>query len=480
VRALIDEDVWRQAFLQSCRHNALGHPSSFKVEFKRRSTWSRQWKTLPDCAPGTVGASAPLPLQAAARLCSVRAPQKLRRFALKVIASLPQAHPPKAEVLVVDGSGREPGSFPTISAALRCAKPYDRVLIRSGRYEERLAIDKPVELVGEDPAGSVVLVGVNGPAVEASSRIPCRVAKLTIQQQSRHAAPAMSGAVIAKGGATLVLEECVVSSQTGHCVVVQGLSTNAYVLHNHISRGKGVGVLVCDYGKGVVEDNEISHNGRAGVAILSCADPQVRSNKIHAGLDSGVLVSEKGRGRVEANDIFANRRAGVAILKDGEPLVLSNRIHDGRDSGVLVCENGQGLVKDNEIFANQMAGIAIGRGGASRVTGNTIRDSNGGSLCLSMHSRGVISANVIQLDDRATMQVPEDILPGVRQQNTLLFTAPDGAAAPAAASPTPTPDSEPDPDASCELRQALVNFPPPVEVGLEDILMDEEPDYIEL
>ena len=158
-----------------------------------------------------------------------------------------------------------------------------------------------------------------------------------------------------------------------------------------------------------------------------------------------------------------------------------------------------------------MAGIAIGRGGASRVTGNTIRDSNGGSLCLSMHSRGVISANVIQLDDRATMQVPEDILPGVRQQNTLLFTAPDGAAAPAAASPTPTPDSEPDPDASCELRQvpaagaaprsplspsrpsprphplprspplqALVNFPPPVEVGLEDILMDEEPDYIEL
>lgn len=142
VRALIDEDVWRQAFLQSCRHNALGHPSSFKVEFKRRSTWSRRWKTLPDCAPGTVGASAPLPLQAAARLCSVRAPQKLRRFALKVIASLPQAHPPKAEVLVVDGSGREPGSFPTISAALRCAKPYDRVLIRSGRYEERLAIDK--------------------------------------------------------------------------------------------------------------------------------------------------------------------------------------------------------------------------------------------------------------------------------------------------------------------------------------------------
>ena len=32
-------------------------------------------------------------------------------------------------------------------------------------------------------------------------------------------------------------------------------------------------------------------------------------------------MSEKGRGLVEDNDIFANRRAGVAILKEGAPLV---------------------------------------------------------------------------------------------------------------------------------------------------------------
>ena len=100
-------------------------------------------------------------------------------------------------------------------------------------------------------------------------------------------------------------------------------------------------------------------------------------------------MSEKGRGLVEDNDIFANRRAGVAILKEGAPLVLQgNRIHDGRDSGVLVCANGKASVVDNEIFANQMAGVAVGRGGASRITGNTIcGDGSGAPLCLSLPRR---------------------------------------------------------------------------------------------
>ena len=82
-------------------------------------------------------------------------------------------------------------------------------------------------------------------------------------------------------------------------------------MHNEVHHGKGVGILVCDNAKGVIEDNTIACNGRAGIAILSGGDPVVRQNKIHNGLDSGVLVSEKGKGRIENNDIFCNMRAGV-------------------------------------------------------------------------------------------------------------------------------------------------------------------------
>lgn len=416
LRKHVDNSIWHGAFLLHRRCNALSVPDSWKQEFARRDSWSRGWRQL---VSGYTLLSQP-------RVCGqVSAPQKLRRFALKMIQSAHILPHPRFDTLVVDPNASDPNTFSTINAALLCCKPYDIIVVRSGRYHERLRLEKPVEIVGTGPSGSTVLIGLEGPAIEVSSRIVCRIANMRIEQQTLSVGAAMSGAVLVKGGATLIIEECSVTSTSGHCIVVQGLDSCGYVMHNIITNGKGVGVLVCDYGKGVVEDNDISFNGRAGVAILNGADPHVMCNKIHEGMDSGVLISERGRGRIEDNDIFGNRRAGVAILKEGAPLVKRNRIHDGRDSGVLVCENGQGYVCENDIFGNQMAGVAIGRGGASRVTGNRIRDGNGGSLCLSLHSKGLILANVIHQDPRATMQVPENLLSEVQEKNMIRFMPSD-------------------------------------------------------
>lgn len=413
----IDESIWRTVFLHQRRPNALREPENWKQEFARRDSWSSGWRQL------IASANMPIPNT---RLGGHT--QKLRRFALKIMSSVPISPSPKYMTHIVDPRGLQPGSHLTINDALSRAKPYDVVMLEPGTYHERLRIERPVEVVGRGPHGSCTIIGTDGPTIEASSRIACRIARVCIEQKAQNDGSAMSGAVLVKGGALMIVEECSVSSDTGHCIVVQGAESCGYILHNHVHHGKGVGVLVCDNAKGVIEDNVIACNGRAGIAILSGGDPLVMANKIHDGMDSGVLVSERGRGRIEENDIFGNRRAGVAILKEGAPLVKRNKIHDGRDSGVLVCENGKGSVVDNDIFANQMAGVAIGRGGASRITGNIIRDGNGGSLCLSAHSRGLISANVIHQDPRAAMQVPDGLMSEVKEHNLIRYaTVDDGA-----------------------------------------------------
>ena len=425
IRAIIDEQVWMTVFLQHRRRNALRDPESWKQEYARRDSWSRSWRQL------ITGAHMP---SAGMRLGGHA--NKLRRFALKMMTGA-QSSPPSLYATHVVSASRaarnEPGVFATISAAIAKARPFDVVLIHPGMYCERLRLDKPIELIGAGGLGGAVLTAFDGPTIEVNGRVACRIAGLSLQQRAQNDGGAMSGAVLVKGGAMLILEESVVTSETGHCVVLQGADSCGYILHNQIHQGKGVGLLVCDHAKGVIEDNTISSNGRAGIAILSGGDPLVCANRIYDGMDSGVLISERGRGRVEDNDIYGNRRAGVAILKEGAPLVKRNRIHDGRDSGVLVCENGKGSVVDNDIFANQMAGVAIGRGGASRVTGNVIRDGNGGSLCLSAHSRGLISANVIHHHARAAMQVPEGLLPEVKEHNLIRYSGgaePDGSCDP--------------------------------------------------
>ena len=305
-------------------------------------------------------------------------------------------------------------------AACACAKPFDVVLIAPGVYIERLDLEKSLDIVGVGKVGSVIVTGLDGPVVQVACKVACRVANLTIRQQAGEQNVPMTGAVRVEGGGVLVLEESAVTSDAGHCVVVKGQDTYAYVLHNAVQHAKGVGVLVCDHAKATVEDNDISRNRRAGIAILSGGDPVVRHNKIHNGLDSGVLVSEKGKGRIERNEIFSNMRAGVAILKEGTPVVTQNRIYDGRDSGVLVCENGRGSVVDNEIYSNQMAGVAIGHGGASQVKGNMIRDGSGGSLlCLSTLSKGLIKSNVIDQHPLTALQIPPALLHEVQAQNLI-------------------------------------------------------------
>ena len=275
LRLLIDDSLWRNAFLQRRRCNAVSPPSNWKREFARRDVWSRDWRQL-------VGSVAPAP-------SFVQHTQKLKRFALKIMASPPASTSPtfgglRSCTLVVDAD--DPRCYPTINAAVDAARPFDTILVHPGEYHERLKLEKPVELVGAGGGASAALVGADGPTIEVVGKVASRVCNLTICQKARVGGGAMTGAVLVKGGAVLIVEECDISSEVGHCVVVQGAGSCGYVLHNAVRDAKGVGVLVCDHGKGVIEDNEITCNGRAGVAILSGGDPLVCQNKIHEGMDS--------------------------------------------------------------------------------------------------------------------------------------------------------------------------------------------------
>lgn len=147
LQGLVDDRVWKGAFLTQRRCNTLREPECWKQEYARRESWSRGWRNLPISLPS-----------------SLRRPlsgQSLRRFALKCMTPAP----PPPTTHIVDASGAAPGSFLTIGAALKRAKPFDSVLVSPGTYTERLTLDKSVELTGLGPLGSAVIVGTDGAAV---------------------------------------------------------------------------------------------------------------------------------------------------------------------------------------------------------------------------------------------------------------------------------------------------------------------------
>ena len=212
ISQLIDDTVWRQTFLLHRRTNALREPENWKQEYARRDQWSRSWRQL------ITNAQTPCPSMQ--RLGGHT--QKLRRFALKMMSgSPPPPPPPQFATHIVDQRSTDPRHSTTITAAIAKAKPFDVLLVEPGIYHERLRIDKPLEIIGMGPIGSTCVIGAEGPSLEAASRVACRIAKMRIEQRANGDGGAMSGAVLIKGGAMLILEESVVTSETGHCVVLQ-------------------------------------------------------------------------------------------------------------------------------------------------------------------------------------------------------------------------------------------------------------------
>lgn len=164
LRGLIDNNIWRQAFLQHRRCNALREPESWKAEYARRENYSRQWRHWPPNGQRgqTMGNAHRLGGQTSTT-------QKLRRFTLKMMSGSHPTPPVRFETHVVDQNSTSPNVHLTIGSALLACKPFDQIHIRSGKYYERLRLDKAVELVGTGPPESVVLIGIDGPAIEVSS-----------------------------------------------------------------------------------------------------------------------------------------------------------------------------------------------------------------------------------------------------------------------------------------------------------------------
>jgi parallel beta-helix repeat protein len=244
---------------------------------------------------------------------------------------------------VVDAHGR--GHHTTIGAAITAAGPGDRILVRPGLYQERLVLDKPLELLGD---GSVedIEVQADSASVLLFQANMGRVANLTLRQTGGEGE--WFGVDITQG--RLELEGCLISSQNLACVAIRN-GADPRLRRNRIHGGKRTGVLVYDSGLGTLEDNDISGNTLSGVQIKTGGNPTLRRNQIHDNKASGVFVYENGLGTLEDNDVASNDMSGVLITENGNPTLRRNRINRNQDA-VSVHHDGRGVFEDNDLTAN--------------------------------------------------------------------------------------------------------------------------------
>jgi len=203
------------------------------------------------------------------------------------------------------------------------------------------------------------------------------------------------------------------------------------VLHN----GR-FGIDILTTGPVLAIGNRITDNSHVGLAVHGRGLPdqtEVLGNVIGSSGADGLLLSGVGGARVRDNVIFGNRRSGVLLRNAPGVSVVNNLVYDNAKHGIAV---GLGptrpsvgaVLMNNTVYANHQIGIAVGASGAPS-TGAIVRDN-----IVSGNRVGGIAASMAAFPGLTigfnlnTDGYGEDVLPGMTDLAAdPQFVAPAGA-----------------------------------------------------
>jgi parallel beta-helix repeat protein len=268
---------------------------------------------------------------------------------------------PRAHVVDV----RKQGDFTTVWAAIRDARPGDRILIRPGVYEGGLVVDKALEIRGDGPVADIEIraYGAQALVFEADDQ-DGQVANLTLRQVGGAGAREYHAVDVRQG--RLELDGCDISGESSTCIaVVEGASLQ--LRGSTVHHGGKSGVLVCDGSRATLEDNEVTGNGSSGVQVRTGGRATLRRNRIRGNTESGVWVYEGGQATLEDNDITRNGKVGVSVSARGSVTVRGNRINRNTEAGVWVRTGGRAVVEDNDLRDNFHGAWNVARGSEADV-----------------------------------------------------------------------------------------------------------------
>lgn len=315
------------------------------------------------------------------------------------------------QIFVVDQHGK--GHFKTIGEAIHHANEGSHIIVRPGTYQENLLIDKLVEISGDGPMDKIVLETSSCSCIQMQTDYAV-VRGLSIRRRAASKEQPTFAIDIPQG--RLVLEACDISSETLGCIAIHGASANPLLWRCKIHSGKGFGISVFEYGRGIVEECEIFGHKLAGIRMTQGSKPIVRRCTIHHGKQDGIYVSEKAAGTIEECDIFENLQSGIQVKQEGNPFIRNCKIHNQtKGSGIYVHEKGLGIVEECDISSNAQTGIRITQDGNPLVRRCTIHDENDTGIIIVEHGRGTIESCDISNSTRMGIGIGQEGNPTIRQ-----------------------------------------------------------------
>ena len=157
------------------------------------------------------------------------------------------------------------------------------------------------------------------------------------------------------------------------------------------TRNLGSGVVVCSGGRGVVIKSVLTQNKQYQIlATGTGTDPLVEDNDVSNGGLAGMSIDLGARGTYLRNRIFNFVSYGLVVAEQASPTVENNDIYDCETS-IYTRSGACGTYLKNRVYGTRSDGIRIeGPGTAPRFSGNFVSQAGGnGALIISEASPAI-------------------------------------------------------------------------------------------
>jgi len=291
----------------------------------------------------------------------------------------------------------------SINQAMTLANPGDTILIKPGKYNESVQMNKEINIIGDGARQDIIIEALDKSCIVFEStngsikNLNLRNTRSSISSLSKDKAtiPCIS---ISKGSP--IVESNEISSSMGAIIAITN-GADPTITNNLIHDGDQNGILISNNGKGIIDHNDIYNNRLAAIAVSGGSEPLVYLNRIFSNSDCGILVHNLGKGTYSGNRIFQNNYSNIEVREESNPKFTGNFIYESELHGVLIYGNATGYFEKNEIYQNKLDQVVIKDQSAPSFSSNIIRDGNYNGILVSNNGQGTFEKNKIMKNKKA-------------------------------------------------------------------------------
>lgn len=267
-------------------------------------------------------------------------------------------------VLIVDKV--DPVCFPSIGSAVAAANDGDRVLVRAGRYEESVRIERALSVEGD--GDSVTVVGVSSPAFTVAAN-GARIANMAVTRRGRSSAVEATDEPLGWPAALVVRADAIVDGlRLRDCpglVVDGGRPTIRGCDFDGVT---GDGILVV--GSTAVIETCQFRAGHGAVTAIQIEDwPLMGSQQPRPPVQVRGNAIQKGQ---DASGWQSRYVTGIAVGLGGSAALEDNQVLGSQEVGILVSGASHAAIIRNHVGGSGYASVVVRRGSSASLEANTL------------------------------------------------------------------------------------------------------------